>query len=112
MKKIPFEKTEKIKKLNDELRQTLGPRCYITSGVSQLDWPTKALILQKVLNYKDFNKGNDPYGEHDFGSFEAAGHNIFWKIDYYDKENLRLSEDPADPEKTNRVLTILLAKEY
>jgi hypothetical protein len=27
---------------------------------------------------------NDPYGEHDFGSFELAGEKFFWKIDYYD----------------------------
>jgi Protein of unknown function (DUF3768) len=47
----------------------------------------------------DFNTNNDPYGEHDFGSFELAGEKFFWKIDYYDSLCEFGSEDPGDPDE-------------
>lgn len=38
---------------------------------------------------------------------------IFWKIDYCaDRSCARGSEDPADPTRSFRVLTIMLASEY
>lgn len=55
---------------------------------------------------------NDPHKEHDFGSFEIAGRKFFFKLDYYDSAMEFGSEDPADPSKTTRVLTIMLASEY
>jgi hypothetical protein len=55
---------------------------------------------------------NDPYEEHDFGSFEAEGEKIFFKIDYYDRTLTHHSPDPADPAVTERVITIMLADEY
>jgi len=55
---------------------------------------------------------NDPWGEHDFGSFEHNGNTIFWKIDCYDREMKHGSPNPADATVTQRVLTVLLAEEY
>ncbi len=55
---------------------------------------------------------NDPHGEHEFGNFELAGRTFFFKIDAYDTEMRYGSPDPADPAKTTRVLTIMLADEY
>ena len=52
-----------------------------------------------MRTFTDFTPDNDPYGEHDFGSFELANHKFFWKIDYYDKTMTYGSEDPADPEQ-------------
>ena len=52
------------------------------------------------------------YEEHDFGSFEAEGEKIFFKIDYYDRTLTHHSPDPADPTVTERVITIMLADEY
>jgi hypothetical protein len=72
----------------------------------------KADALMRVQSFSDFNADNDPHGEHDFGSFELADEKFFWKIDYYDRDMMFGSEDPADPEKTTRVLTIMLAEEY
>jgi hypothetical protein len=40
------------------------------------------------------------------------GHKFFFKLDYYDSAMEFGSEDPADPSKTTRVLTIMLAQEY
>jgi hypothetical protein len=64
--------------------------------------------------YDDFCHANDPYEEHDFGSFEADGAVIFFKIDYFDKALLAHSPDPSDPSVTERVIviTIMLAEEY
>jgi Protein of unknown function (DUF3768) len=50
--------------------------------------------------------------EHDFGNFQIEGETYFWKIDYYALDMAGGSEDPADPEKTARVLTIMSADEY
>jgi len=69
-------------------------------------------VIRRVATFSDFTADNDPHREHDFGSFEIAGRKIFWKIDYYDAEMAFGSEDPADPSKTTRVLTIMLASEY
>lgn len=65
-----------------------------------------ARILAKVRNFNNFTKDNDPYGEHDFGSFDYNGEKIYWKIDYYDKSYCYLSENPANLDITNRVLTV------
>ena len=64
------------------------------------------------MAFDAFTEDNDPHGEHDFGAFDHAGHRIFWKIDYYDQSLEFGSENPADPAKTTRVLTIMLADEY
>jgi hypothetical protein len=62
--------------------------------------------------FDDFCRANDPYEEHDFGSFEADGHMIMFKIDYLDRELSMHSPDPADPSVTHRIITIMLAEEY
>jgi hypothetical protein len=103
----------KIALLNDNFRATfLGGQVVMTVGVNELPLDIKALALLKTQRFRDFTEHNDPYQQHDFGSFEIAGDRFFWKIDYYDSEMIQGSEDPADPAKTTRVLTIMLADEY
>ena len=46
------------------------------------------------------------------GALDVQGHRIFFKLDYYDPNMTYLSDDPADPTKTVRVITIMLADEY
>jgi Protein of unknown function (DUF3768) len=103
----------RIRKLNDAFRTTMtGGRVLMTAGVDALPSDVKAMVVRWVATFSDFSAANDPYGEHDFGNFELAGRKFFWKIDAYDSAMEFGSEDPADPAKTTRVLTIMLAAEY
>jgi hypothetical protein len=66
-------------------------------------------IVDQVMAFDAFTPDNDPYGEHDFGNFEHAGHRIFWKIDTYADDSLTYgAEDAADPAAV-RVLTEVAA---
>ena len=103
----------RIRVLNDDFRTTfLGGQVVMTTGVAALPLDEKAHLILKVQSFADFNADNDPHHEHDFGGFELAGEKYFFKIDYYDAEMSAGSEDPADPAKTTRVLTIMRADEY
>ncbi len=105
--------TERIRELNDALRTTFaGGRVVVTAGVNALPTDVQAMILRKVATFGAFDEGNDPHGEHDFGSFEHTGRTFFWKIDYYDTDMCNGSPDPSDPNVTTRVLTVMLSEEY
>ncbi|MCP4372747.1 MAG: DUF3768 domain-containing protein [Deltaproteobacteria bacterium] len=105
---------KKIAELNDLCRKSMGVTCRLVQafGVNALPAEDQSRIREKVELFNDFNEGNDPYGEHDFGEIDYNGEKIFWKIDYYDRDLKYGSEDPADPEQTARVLTIMLTSEY
>ncbi len=102
-----------IKTLNDNLRKFLiAGKIMLTRGINAKSYEEVAEIMLKVRDFNNFTPDNDPYDEHDFGSFEYKGEKIFWKIDYYDRNYQYLSENPANPDVTNRVLTVMLAEEY
>jgi hypothetical protein len=106
-------KTEVVRALNDQLRQNLTTgTALMTAGVAALGAEAVARIVKTIAVYDDFCHANDPYEEHDFGSFEVDGHTIFFKIDYYDSTLTVHSPDPSDPAVTKRVITIMLAEEY
>ena len=108
-------KIEQIRILNDRLRQNIETgvaTAVITIGVAALGDEAVTRIVKTIAVYDDFCHENDPYEEHDFGAFEAEGHTIFFKIDYYDQTLTYHSDDPADPTITHRVITIMLAEEY
>jgi hypothetical protein len=104
----------RIAKLNDIARTAMGVagKLVQTEGINALPPEDQSRIRELVELFKDFNEGNNPHGERDFGSFEHNGNKIFWKIDYYDKQLEYGSEHPEDPGQTTRVLTIMLAEEY
>jgi len=105
--------TDRIRELNDAFRKTLrGGRAMMTEGVDELPDCVKAEAFMQVSRFSDFTAANDPHGEHDFGSFMLVGRRFLWKIEYYDKQCEFCSEDPSDPEKTTRVLTVMLVEEY
>ena len=78
---------DRIRELNDRFRKTMA-------------------------TFSDFNTDNDSYEEHDFGLFTLAVCKFFLRIEHYDAKMEFGLGDPADPAKTTRVLTIMLAEEY
>jgi hypothetical protein len=84
----------------------------MTPGVAALGQEAVDRIVKTIAVFDDFCHANDPNEEHDFGSFEAEGHTIFFKIDYFDRNPKYLSPDPSDPVVTVRVITVMLADEY
>jgi hypothetical protein len=106
-------KTQKIRALNDDLRQHLtGGSVMITVGVAALGQEAVERIAKAISIFDDFCLENDPYEEHDFGAIEIEGKKIFFKIDYYDRSLTYHSPDPSDPAVTQRMITIMLAEEY
>ncbi|SEJ80644.1 Protein of unknown function [Sphingobium sp. AP50] len=113
-----------IAALNDALRtnptQPGHNGVVMTAGVADLigdaslfrNFHRRAVLLRQVRDHDDFSVDNDPHGERDFGRFEFEGAVLYWKIDYYDRSLEFGSPNPADPNVTTRVLTILLADEY
>lgn len=102
-----------IKTLNDNFRKTfIGGTVVLTQGIKDKADQDIAAILSKIVFFNDFTEENDPYGEHDFGKITYKQQIIYWKIDYYDETMQYLSENPSNPEVTNRVMTVMLAEEY
>ncbi len=113
-----------IARLNDWLRDNITSpgtnRVVMTVGIAELvgdvalfrGFRKRAELLRAVRDYDTFDRGIDPHGHRDMGSFEFEGTACLWKIDYYDRELSAGSDNPADPFETVRVLTILRADEW
>jgi hypothetical protein len=108
-----MDKTTRIQELNDAFRKSfVGGRVMITEGVDAMSQDDKMVLLMKVRTFDDFSPDNDPRHEHDFVNVEHDGTRYFGKIDYYAPGLDGGSEDPSDPVRTVRVLTIMRADEY
>jgi len=106
-------KTASISRLNDLLRtQGIGGRVVATLGVQNLSHDTRGKVVEAIRVFDKFDDGDDPYKEHDFGAVEIEGDKFYFKIDYYDPSLKFGSEDPSDPGKTTRIMTIMRADEY
>ncbi len=108
------DRAARIRALNDAFRMRGEGHgsTLLTIGVQALGGPAISQILNAIRCYDSFTVGEDPHDEHDFGVLNWRGTRVFWKIDYYDRSVQFGSEDPADPEKTYRAMTIMLADEY
>ena len=106
-------KRAKIRALNDVFRKTFrGGRVMTTAGVAALPAKTQQKVFQKIQEFDAFDDERDPWDNHGFVSVEHDGQTFFAKIDYYNRDLTAHSKDAADPEKTCRVMTIMLAEEY
>ena len=111
------DRVKQCRRLNDELRMSMG-RCdsknvvVLTIGIRAMgdEFVTKALDAIRV--FKDFNKDNDPYLEHDVVSVSVDGAKVMAKIDYFDNSLVYHSPNKVDPAVTKRMMTIMLASEY
>lgn len=113
MEVLEADKLIRIRELNDDLRRYFkGGKVMLSSGVAALPDMVKAAALQFMAQYHNFTPENDPHGERDFGAFELCGRRLFWKHDYYNVDMTAGSEDPSDPRKTTRVLTLMLSDEW
>jgi hypothetical protein len=98
-----MDRRAEIIALNDQLRTTFkGGRVQMTPGVYQLDDRLRGRALSVLAKYNKFAADS----EHDWGTFIFAGFSFEWRIEYRDKDGTGISPDPADPDKTLRVLTL------
>ena len=108
------DKSQKIRDLNDRFRTTLaGAKILVSRSISDSPSGEALRVFESVRRFDCFHDGNDPYGEHDFGTFrdEVLGQ-VNWKIDCYDLAMEYGSPDPSDPAVTMRVLTIGLVSDW
>ncbi len=104
---------ERIRDLNDELRTTgIGGTTNLTRGMWAKGSDFVAHAVAAVRAFDAFSNDNDPWQEHDCATLDVDGETVIFKIDYFDLNREYGSSDPADPNVTRRVLTIMLAEEY
>ena len=84
----------------------------LSDGIIALGPKRQHAILAAVQAFDDFNEADDPWGEHDMAAVMVDGERIFFRIEYYDPTRAEYSDDPADPAKTERVLTIMFGREF
>ncbi|MFQ8433155.1 DUF3768 domain-containing protein [Amaricoccus sp. W119] len=111
-----------IAEQNDRFRMSWGAdgtvpgRIAMTSGIAALGAVAIPRLVAAVRAFAEFSEDNDPWGQRDFGivSVEQWGETIrvYWKLDLYDADYTFGSDTPEDPERTRRVLTLLLPEEY
>jgi hypothetical protein len=83
-----------------------------TSGIATLPEAAMTRIFAAVRAFADFDADNDPWDEHGCAAIDVDGVRVVRKIDYYHRSLSGGSPDPADPDVTCRMLTIMLAEEY
>jgi hypothetical protein len=108
---------------NDTARQSdmfEGLQVVMTQGIAAQDRNDQMDIMRRVRSFRFgtakevaagtadsvHGGGDDPYKEHDFGSFRHNDQNYFWKIDDYGEEW------ETHGVSQRHVLTVMQANEY
>ena len=104
---------------NDEYRRCRGEpdqtdlrgNVLITRSVDALPDDEQKRVLDAVKSFDSFSIENDPYLEHDFGL--VLSNTYYFKFDYFSNDEFEHgSDNPADPTRTHRLLTIARLDEY
>lgn len=107
------ERTDRIRQLNDQLRTLRGSgKIHIIGALADMGEEMQKEVLTAVATFAGFNEGDDPYGEHDFGTVTVEGEQFMFKIDYYAPDLENGSDDPADPAKTVRIMSVFHTSDY
>ena len=62
----------RIARLNDLLRTTfLFGKVHMTVGLAAMGPDFVSATIEAVQSFSNWEEGNDPYGEHDFGTAEV-----------------------------------------
>ena len=103
-----------VAQVNDFFRRAVltngvtSGKCVLTHAVHVLDPDVKMQILAKVRTFNTFTQDNDPYNEHELGSFEIADvGKVFWRVDIYADKTMQYGAENRI--RGYRVLTIMLA---
>jgi Protein of unknown function (DUF3768) len=103
-----MDRRDKVVALNDQLRTTFkGGRVQMTRSVYDLDDRLRGRALAVLARYDKF----DSASEHDCGVFIFAGFAFEWRIEYRGKDGVGHSPDPADPDRTMRVLALYVTED-
>jgi hypothetical protein len=106
----PISAISPIAQLNDRFRQgdrSLG-HYRMSRRVLNLSPDKQKELFQLLQTYQTFSPDDQ---EHRTGVITLENHQYIWKIDYLDLTLTMLSDEPANPEKTSRVLLIIRADE-
>ena len=90
-------KTERIATLNDLARTAVGVASILHQSEEFRPRPQRSIRHSRARReVRHVPRGDNPYGEHDFGAFDYDGFfRVYWKISYYDKNLEFHSEDPT-----------------
>ena len=106
------QRTQRIRALDDHLRKhPTSDVAIMTPGVAALGQEAANRIIKTITTFDDFCHANNPYENHDNGSFEADGRTVFFKIDHYERPPDSPSPGPVDQRDRVRVITVMLAEE-
>jgi Protein of unknown function (DUF3768) len=106
------DKLERICELDDNLRKSFsGGEVVLTASVAALPNMVKAAVLDQVALFEVFNEENDPYGMHDYGSFDYRSREFFFKIEFFTLEPSDVPLDLTDPKKALRIMTVGLVQD-
>ncbi len=109
-----MEQKEIMITLNDMLRENnLGGRICESPRISQLSETVRKEIREAVRIYDCNSSRYSNEIPNDYGCFFVNRNFIFWQIEYFarDKRRQIFSDDPCDPDITERILCIFMAAE-